>query len=194
VSNKDFFMNDVTSILSAIEHGDVRAAEELFPLLYAALRRLAVQKLANEPPGQTLQATALVHEAYLRLVDVAKAQHWKSRGHFFSAAAEAMRRILVDNARKKRSRKRGGGLTRYPLDEARIMAPAVGQDIVALDEALDQLATRDAEAAELVKLRFFAGFTTAQAAEMLGMSVRSAERAWSYARAFLLKRLKEDAE
>ena len=185
-------MTDVTRILSAIEQGDPHAAAELFPLIYDALRRLAAQKLAGETPGQTLQATALVHEVYLRLVDVDKAQHWNSRGHFFAAAAEAMRRILVDSARKKRSLKRGGGQARLPLDEAKIAAPEIGADIIALDEALERLTTHDAEAAELVKLRFFAGFTAAQAAEALGISDRTADRAWNYARAFLLKELKPD--
>jgi RNA polymerase sigma factor (TIGR02999 family) len=183
-------MNDVTQILSAIEQGDVHAAAELFPLVYDSLRRLAAQKLAAETPGQTLQPTALVHEAYLRLVDVARAQQWNSRGHFFAAAAEAMRRILVDNARKKQSLKRGGGQVRQPLDEMNLLVPEVGEDILALDEALERLATRDAEAAALVKLRFFAGLTTEQAAASLGVSVRTADRAWSYARAFLLKELK----
>src|SRR5262245_6769618 len=187
-------MNDVTSILSAIEQGDAHAAEELFPLVYDALRELAARKLAQETPGQTLQATALVHEVYLRLVDVNKAQHWNSRGHFFAAVAEAMRRILVDNARKKRSLKRGGAQARQPLDEAEIAAPVPGEDIVALNEALDRLAEHDAEAARLVNLRFFAGFTSGQAAEALGISPRTADRAWCYARAFLLKELKSDPE
>jgi RNA polymerase sigma factor (TIGR02999 family) len=187
-------MNDVTSILSAIEQGDPHASEELFPLVYEALRQLAGQKLAREAPGQTLQATALVHEVYLRLVDVNKAQHWNSRGHFFGAAAEAMRRILVENARKKSSLKRGGGQARQPLYEAEIVAPVLGEDIVALDEALDRLARHDAEAAKLVNLRFFAGLTSEQAAEVLGISPRTADRAWNYARAFLLKELKAAQE
>jgi RNA polymerase sigma factor (TIGR02999 family) len=187
-------MNDATSILSAIEQGDPHAAEQLFPLVYDALRQLAAQKLAHEVPGQTLQATALVHEVYLRLVDVQQAQHWNSRGHFFAAAAEAMRRILVDNARTKRSLKRGGARARQPLDEAALMAPQVGEDVVALDEALVRLAEHDAEAARLVNLRFFAGLTSEQAAEALGISPRSADRAWHYARAFLLKELKTAQE
>src|SRR5579864_3600724 len=178
-------MNDVTQILSAIEQGDVRAADQLFPLVYDALRQLAAAQLADEAPGQTLQATALVHEVYLRLVE-SEAQRWSSRGHFFSAAAEAMRRILVDRARKKNSAKHGGDRVREPFDEARLMAPEAGEDLVALDEALTQLAARDAEAAELVKLRFFAGFTSAQAAEALGISPRTADRMWTYARTFLL--------
>jgi RNA polymerase sigma factor (TIGR02999 family) len=189
-------MNDVSQILSAIEQGDPRAADQLFPLVYDALRQLAAAKLAHEAPGQTLQATALVHEAYLRLVAPASGEasarrdhQWNSRGHFFAAAAEAMRRILVDRARKKQSVKHGGGRVREPLDEAQVMAPEVGEDLVALDEALEQLAARDAEAAKLVKLRFFAGLTSAQAADALGISPRTADRAWTYARAFLLATL-----
>jgi RNA polymerase sigma factor (TIGR02999 family) len=183
-------MNDVTQILSAIEQGDTRAAEQLFPLVYEALRKLAASKLAHEAPGQTLQATALVHEAYLRLVE-SKAQQWNSRGHFFGAAAEAMRRILVDRARKKRSLKHGDGLVRQPLDEANVMAPELGEDLVALDEGLERLADRDQEAAALVKLRFFAGLTSAEAAAALGISPRTADRAWTYARVFLLAELKK---
>ena len=183
-------MNDVTQILSAIEQGNTRAADQLFPLVYDALRQLAAAKLAQEAPGQTLQATALVHEAYLKLVE-SRAQQWNSRGHFFAAAAEAMRRILVDRARKKQSLKHGGDRLREPLDEASVMAPEVGEDLVALDAALEQLAARDAEAAELVKLRFFAGLTSAQAAEALGISPRTADRAWTYARTFLLAELKK---
>jgi RNA polymerase sigma factor (TIGR02999 family) len=179
-------MSDITQILSAIEGGDAHASAELVPLVYDALRRLAAHKLAREAPGQT---TALVHEAYMRLVDIDKAQHWESRGHFFAAAAEAMRRILVENVRRKRSLKRGGDQVREPLDEANLVAPEIGADIVALDEALDQLACEDPEAAQVVKLRFFAGFTTEQAAEALAISTRTAERAWSYARAFLFKEL-----
>jgi RNA polymerase sigma factor (TIGR02999 family) len=186
-------MNEIRQILSAIEQGDTHAAEHLFPVVYDALRKLAAVKLAQEAPGQTLQATALVHEAYLRLVE-SKAQHWNSRGHFFSAAAEAMRRILVDRARKKQSVKHGGGRVREPLDEASVMAPEVGEDLVALDEALEQLAARDAEAAELVKLRFFAGLTSTQAAEALGISPRTADRAWTFARVFLLAELKESRD
>ncbi len=182
-------MNDVTQILSAIEQGDVRAADQLFPLVYDALRKFAAAQLADEAPGQTLQPTALVHEAYLKLVE-SEAQRWNSRGHFFAAAAEAMRRILVDRARKKASVKHGGGRVREPLDEACVMAPEVGEDLVALDEALTQLAARDVEAAELVKLRFFAGLTSAQAAEALGISPRTADRVWTYARTFLLAALR----
>ena len=145
-------MNDVTQILATIEQGDARAADQLFPLVYDALRAAAAAKLAHEVPGQTLQATALVHEAYLKLVE-STAQQWNSRGHFFAAVAEAMRRILVDQARKKHSLKRGGDQERQPLDEAKVMAPEMGEDLVALDAVLEQLAARDAEAAEVVKVR-----------------------------------------
>ena len=183
-------MSEVTRILSAIERGDPRAAEQLLPLVYEELRKLAAQKLAQERPGQTLQATALVHEAYLRLVDTDKAPTWNGRGHFFAAAAEAMRRILVDGARAKQSLKRGADLCRHPLDEANLIAPAADDDVLAVDEALGRLAATDAEAAELVKLRFFAGLTSEQAAEALGISARTADRVWAYARAFLLKELR----
>jgi len=182
-------MPDATQLLIAIEQGDAHAADELLPLVYEELRRLAAQDLAREAPGQTLQATALVHEAYLRLVDTEKAQHWNSRGHFFAAAAEAMRRILVENARRKASLKRGGGLLRQDMPESELAAPALSDDLLALDEALTQLAQTDAVAAELVKLRYFAGLTSAQAAEVLGMSARTADRTWVYARAWLLKKL-----
>jgi RNA polymerase sigma factor (TIGR02999 family) len=183
-------MSEVTRILAAVEQGDPHAAEQLLPLVYDELRKLAAQKLAQEKLGQTLDATALVHEAYLRLVDVEQAQHFNSRGHFFVACAEAMRRILVDAARGKRSLKRGGGRHREPLDEASLVAPRDEEDILAVDEALRRLAATDAEAAELVKLRFFAGLTAEQAADALGVSARTADRIWAYARAFLLKDLK----
>ena len=187
-------MSDVTRILGAIEAGDPHAAEQLLPLVYDELRKLAAQKLAREKPGQTLDATALVHEAYLRLVDTGRAERWRSRGHFFAAAAEAMRRILVEKARRKRSRKHGGAHVRKELDEAIILAPEVGPDILILDEALERLVANDPEAAELVKLRFFAGLTSQQAADALGISARTADRAWSYARAFLLKEMKTARE
>ncbi len=183
-------MTEVTHILSAIEQGDPHAAEQLLPLVYEELRKLAAQKLAQEKPGQTLQATALVHEAYLRLVDVKQAQHFNSRGHFFAACAEAMRRILVDAARGKHSLKRGAGRERRPLDEASVVAPRDDEDLLAMDEALDRLSAADAQAAELVKLRFFAGLTSEQAAEVLGVSARTAGRIWAYARVFLLKDLR----
>jgi RNA polymerase sigma factor (TIGR02999 family) len=187
-------MNDVTRILSAIEQGDPSAADRLLPLVYDELRKLAAQKLAQEKPGQTLQATALVHEAYLRLVDVDPVTHWDSRAHFFAAAAEAMRRILVDAARRKHSRKRGAGRRRQPLDEACLIAPRAEEDILAVDEALGRLAATDAEAAALVKLRFFGGLTADQAAEALGVSPRTAARLWRYARAFLLKELRNRSD
>ncbi len=183
-------MGDVTRILAEIEGGDPHAAEQLLPLVYDELRKLAAERMAHERPGQTLQATALVHEAYLRLVDVDKAQRWNSRGHFFAAAAEAMRRILVDAARSQRSQKRGGGRARQRLDEVRVVAPEPVEDLLGLDEALDRLAARDRAAAELVKLRFFAGLTSQQAAQALGVSSRTADRIWVYARAFLLKELR----
>jgi RNA polymerase sigma factor (TIGR02999 family) len=182
-------MSDVTRILSQIEQGDPQAAEKLLPLVYDELRKLAAAKLAQEKPGQTLQATALVHEAYVRLVDVEKAQHWDSQGHFFAAAAEAMRRILIDQARLKRSLKRGGELRQ---EERITIEPCVSErevDVLALDEALNRLAARDSQSANLVKLRFFAGLTAAQAAAALGVSERTADRIWAYARSFLLKEL-----
>jgi RNA polymerase sigma factor (TIGR02999 family) len=178
-------MSEVTRILSAIEQGDPHAAEQLLPLVYDELRKLAAQKLAQEAPGQTLQATALVHDAYLRLVDVEKAQHWNSRGHFFAAAAEAMRRILVDQARHKRSRKRGGDLARQDLDALETALPEIPEDLLALDEALTKLAATDKTAADLVHLRFFAGLPLAEAAGLLGISPRTADRLWAYARAWL---------
>jgi RNA polymerase sigma factor (TIGR02999 family) len=178
-------MSEVTRILSAIEQGDPHAAEQLLPLVYDELRRLAAQKLAQEKPGQTLQATALVHEAYLRLVDVEQAQRWNSRGHFFAAVAEAMRRILVENARRKRSRKRGGHLVRQDLDALEIAIPEGPEDLVALDEALDKLAATDPAAAALVHLRFFAGLPLPEAAQLLGIAPRTADRLWAYARAWL---------
>ena len=178
-------MSDVTRILSAIEDGDPHAAEQLLPLVYEELRKLAAQKLAQEKPGQTLQATALVHEAYLRLVDVEKAHHWNSRGHFFAAAAEAMRRILVDQARHKASRKGGGGRLRQDLDGVETALPEIPEDLLALDEALNKLEATDKKAAELVHLRFFAGLPLPEAAQMLGISPRTADRLWAYARAWL---------
>jgi RNA polymerase sigma factor (TIGR02999 family) len=178
-------MKDVTRILSAIEQGDLGAAEALLPLVYEELRKLAAQRLAQEKPGQTLQATALVHDAYLRLVDVAEPEHWEGRGHFFAAAAEAMRRILVEAARRKRRPKHGGDRRRVDQDEAgEAIAPPV-EDLLALDEALTKLAVEDKDSAELVKLRYFAGLSLAEAAEALGLSTRTADRRWAYARAWL---------
>ncbi|MGA2916437.1 MAG: sigma-70 family RNA polymerase sigma factor [Sedimentisphaerales bacterium] len=179
-------MSDVTLILAAIERGDVRAVDELFPLVYQELRQLAAQRMRKESPGQTLQATALVHEAYLRLVG-SQEQKWSGRGHFFAAAAEAMRRILIDNARRKKSLKRGGSRKRIDLDEA----VATGDDktslddLVALDEALEKLSKKDKAKADLVKLRYFAGLTNEQAAEVLGISPSTVDRYWAYARSWL---------
>ena len=184
-------MSDVTRLLDAAVAGDRHAAAELLPLVYDELRKLAAVRMAAESPDQTLQPTALVHEAYLRLIGPADGLRWDSRGHFFAAAAEAMRRILVDAARRKDSLKRGAGQRRHPLDEASLAAPRVDEDVLAVNEALDHLAAVDAEAAELVKLRFFAGFTAEQAAEALGISARTADRIWGYARAFLLKQLRD---
>jgi RNA polymerase sigma factor (TIGR02999 family) len=185
-------MNEVTRILSAVEQGDPHAADQLLPLVYEELRKLAAQKLAQEKPGQTLEATALVHEAYLRLVDTEKVQHWNSRGHFFAAAAEAMRRILVESARRKGSIKRGGGRRPEELPESKLLEHQPSDDLLALDEALTQLAESDPVAAELVKLRYFAGLTSQQAAAALGISLRTAERTWGFARAWLLKKLQAD--
>ena len=182
-------MNEVTRILSAIERGDPRAAEQLLPLVYDELRQLAAQRLIQEKPGQTLQATALVHEAYLRLVDTDPSRPWDGRGHFFAAAAEAMRRILVDNARRKRGEKHGQGRTRISLDLDDLATPERAADLIALDEALEQLAQTDPQTAELVKLRFYAGMGVKQAAELLGISPRTADFRWSYARAWLFERL-----
>jgi RNA polymerase sigma factor (TIGR02999 family) len=178
-------MSDVTRILSAIEQGDPRASEQLLPLIYEELRRLAAQKMAQEAPGQTLQATALVHDAYIRLVDVEQAQLWNSREHFFSAAAEAMRRILVENARRRLTVKRGGDRQREEVAPAQIVAPEVSDDLLALDEAMHRLAKVDPAAAQLVNLRYFAGLTVKEAAEILGVSSRKADFLWSYARAWL---------
>ncbi len=186
-------MSEVTRILSAIEQGDPHAPEQLLPLVYDELRKLAAAKLAQERPGQTLQPTALVHEAYLRLVDGDPAPHWHGRGHFFAAAAEAMRRILVENARRKQRQKRGGGRERVGLDGLDVAAPRQGEDLLALDEALSQLAATDAQAAELVKLRYFAGLTVRQAAEVLGVAPRTADFLWAYARSWLLEKLEGSA-
>jgi RNA polymerase sigma factor (TIGR02999 family) len=187
-------MSEVTHILSAIEQGDPHAAEQLLPLVYDALRRLAAEQLAAERPGQTLQATALVHEAYLRLVDVEKARQWDSRGHFFAAAAQAMRRILIDNARRKQAEKHGGGWQRHELLEAELAIDSTGDDLFAVDAALDRLAAREPVIARLVELRFFAGFTQEEAAECLGLSQRTAYRHWAYARAWLRRELDRPGE
>lgn len=178
-------MSNVTQILSQIESGNPAAAERLLPLVYEELRKLAAVKLAQEKPGQTLQATALVHDAYLRLVDGDKAQHWNSRGHFFGAAAEAMRRILVDQARRKGQVKRGGDLQRIALDAAEPTAKRLADDLVALDESLARLEAHDPLAAKVVKLRYFAGLTMPETAEALNIPLRTAERNWTYARTWL---------
>jgi RNA polymerase sigma factor (TIGR02999 family) len=178
-------MADVTQILHDIEQGDPHAAEQLLPMVYDELRKLAAQRLAQEKPGQTLQATALVHEAYLRLVDVDKVQRWDSRGHFFAAAAEAMRRILVNRAVEKRCLKRGGGWKRIDLDGLAVVEDASDEDLIAIDEAVARLAEESGPCAELVKLRFFAGLTLDEAAESLGVARRTANRYWTYARARL---------
>jgi RNA polymerase sigma factor (TIGR02999 family) len=187
-------MSEVTRILSAIEQGDAHAAEQLLPLVYDELRQLAAQRLAQERPGQTLEATALVHEAYLRLVDVDKVQHWNSRGHFFAAAAEAMRRILVEQARRKRRQKRGGDRERLDLDGLEIAVEGLPDDLLALDEALTRLAEKHAAKAELVKLRYFAGLTLSEAARALGISSSTADRYWTYARAWLYRALAPEGE
>jgi RNA polymerase sigma factor (TIGR02999 family) len=185
-------MNDVTRILSAIEQGDSHAADQLLPLVYDELRRLAAQRLAQEKPGQTLQATALVHEAYLRLVEVERAQHWNSHGHFFAAAAEAMRRLLVERARRKHRQKHGGGRRRVRLGDL----PAVErspEDLLALDDALTRLAAEDPAVADLVKLRLYAGFSVEEAAEALAISRAQGYRHWDYARAWLRCALDDDS-
>jgi RNA polymerase sigma factor (TIGR02999 family) len=178
-------MADVTRILSAIEQGDPHAAEQLLPLVYDELRKLAAQKLIEEKPGQTLEATALVHEAYLRLVGEGEEPYWNGRGHFFAAAAEAMRRILIDSARRKRRPKHGGGRNRISLDESLCLGNASADELLALDEALAQLTHEEPAKAELVKLHYFAGLTLEEAGKVLGISHRTAKRYWAYARAWL---------
>jgi RNA polymerase sigma factor (TIGR02999 family) len=182
-------MTDVTRILTAIEQGDPKAAAELLPLVYDELRKLAARRLAQEKPGQTLQATALVHEAYLRLVDVEKAQPWNSRGHFFAAAAEAMRRILVDQARRKQTDKHGGARLRVDLAPDLAASDGPSDDLVALDEALGKLERHDPSAAALVKLRYFAGLSHQEAAQTLGISRGAADRLWALGRAWLFRQL-----
>ena len=184
-------MSDVTQILSAIERGDPQAAELLLPLVYDELRKLAAHKLMAEKPGQTLQATALVHEAYLRLVGTSNAHDWDTRGHFFAAAAVAMRRILIDQARNKNTRKAGGGYRRVNLDDFDPALDEADSELLELDDALRELEQRHPRKAEVVKLRFFAGLTTAQAAEALGISLSTAENDWAYARSWLRLRIGE---
>jgi RNA polymerase sigma factor (TIGR02999 family) len=185
-------MSEVTRILSAIEQGDPQAADQLLPLVYDELRRLAAQRLAQECPSQKLDATELVHEAYLRLVDAEQAQHWDSRGHFFAAAAEAMRRILIDQARRKQSQKRGGGRQRVELDAAALLAAPqeqAAEDLLALEKALRQFEAEDPLRARLVKLRYFAGLSLPEAAQALGISAATAKRHWVYARSWLYGKL-----
>jgi RNA polymerase sigma factor (TIGR02999 family) len=182
-------VNEVTRVLSAIEEGDPHAAELLLPLVYDELRQLAAQQLAQEKPGQTLEATALVHEAYVRLVDVDKAQHWNSRGHFFTAAAQAMRRILVENARRKKRIKHGGDLNRVEIEMANLPTRMSTDELLALDEALEMLTQEDPVKAQLVTLRYFGGMTIAQASQVLNISRVTAHRYWTYARAWLHQRI-----
>lgn len=182
-------MSEVTAILSAIEQGDPHAAGQLLPLVYDELRKLAALKLAHEQPGQTLEATALVHEAYLRLVDAEKVQRWDSRAHFFAAAAESMRRILIDNARRKQTEKHGGGWQRHELLEAELAVDSTGTAMLAVDAALSRLAAQEPVVARLVELRCFAGLTLSEAAKCVGLSERTAYRHWAYARAWLRREL-----
>ena len=186
-------MTDVTQILSQMEDGDPNAAQQLLPLVYEELKKLAAAKLASEKPGQTLQATALVHEAYLRIVNVDKVDGWKGRGHFFGAAAEAMRRILIDNARRKQRPKHGGDWKRVELDDPLVVTDDRAAQLLALDKALEKLAAESREKAELVKLRYFAGLTHREAANALGLSRATADRYWAYAKVFLHCEM-EDAE
>lgn len=185
-------MADVTEILIAIEQGDATAAEQLLPLVYDELRKLASQRMSFEKVGQTLQPTDLVHEAYVRLIDVEKVQHWNGRGHFFAAAAEAMRRILVESARRKQRKRHGGDRQRRSLADLDVAAEGADEDLLALSDALDRLAETNARAAELVKLRYFAGLTGRQAAEVLNISPRKADQVWAYARSWLLDLLNDD--
>lgn len=184
-------MNDVTQILHAIESGDPYAAERLLPLVYEELRKLAAARLAQEKPGQTLQATALVHDAYIRLVDVDQAQQWDSRGHFFAAAAEAMRRILIQNVRRKRAEKRGGELDRWELNDADLAVENQALDILCLNDALDLLSAEDPTAAELAKLRIFAGLSVDDAGAAIGLPHTTAYRQWAYAQAWLKAKLRD---
>jgi len=183
--------SDVTQILNAIQRGDLKAADELLPIVYDELRRLAAQKLSREAPGQTLQATALVHEAYIRLVG-SQEPGWENRRHFFAAAAEAMRRILVDRARRKRSIRHGGGRERLDLDDVEPAIDGPSEELIALDEALTKLAEQDKLKADLVKLRYFAGLTLPEAARVIGVSVAAAERYWAYARGWLRLEITDD--
>ena len=185
-------MSDITQILKSLEKGDRDATDELLSLVYDELRRLAASRLAQEAAGQTIQATELVHEAYLRLVGAATPQQWEGRRHFFGAAAEAMRRILIDRARRKQRLKRGGGLERVDLDSIQLSSGMADDELLALNEALEQLGELDPPAAELVKLRFFVGLTQGEAAELLGVSRRTADNIWAFARAWLYKTVREN--
>jgi RNA polymerase sigma factor (TIGR02999 family) len=185
-------MNDITRILSAIDQGDAKAADELLPLVYGELRKLAAHKMSNESPNQTLQPTALVHEAWLRLTGNENAQ-WNGRSHFFAAAAEAMRRILIDNARRKLAKRHGGGQQRVDLGDQDIAATADDDQLLAINEALDKLAAQDKPKAQLVKLRFFVGLTIEQAAEVLGISEATAKRHWTFARAWLYREIEKQS-
>lgn len=185
-------MSDVTHILSAIEAGDLHASAHLLPLVYEELRKLAAAKLAQEKPGQTLQATALVHDAYVRLVDVEKVQHWDSRGHFFAAAAEAMRRILVESARRKGREKHGGRLDRKELVDGEIASPVPTEELLAIHDALGRLEVTNPDAAQLVKMRYFAGFTIPETAQHMGISPRKANQIWTYARAWLATEIADE--
>jgi RNA polymerase sigma factor (TIGR02999 family) len=187
-------MSEVTRILCDIEQGDPHAAEQLLPLVYEELRKLAAHKLAQEKPGQTLEPTALVHEVYLRLVDGETVQRWQSRGHFFAAAAEAMRRILIDSARRKQAERHGGGWQRQALLDTELAIDSTSDDLFTVDEALTKLATQRPEIAQVVQLRFFAGLTLEQTARCLGISVRTAHRHWAYARAWLRRELDRQEE
>lgn len=183
-------MSDVTQILGALQQGDPKAAGELLPLVYQELRRLAAFKMANESPGQTLQPTALVHEAWLRLVG-AQQQTWQNRAHFFGAAAEAMRRILIDRARRRHAQRHGGGQQRLDIQDVEVAADAKDEELMAVHEALDKFAAQDAQKAELVKLRYFAGLTIEEAAQVLGISEPTAKRRWAYSRAWLFREFRE---
>lgn len=187
-------MSDVTQILHQLDQGAPGAAEQLLPLVYAELRKLALHKMSNENPGQTLQATALVHEAYVRLVHADESQQWDGRGHFFAAAAEAMRRILVENARRKLRIKHGGEMTRCDLEQVGVTVPEVDEDLLALDEALNRLKSLDPKAVELVHLRYFVGLTNIEASELLGISPRTGDRLWAFARAWLHREIADGGD